>query len=149
MRTQDFSVAPPMGQAAAQFVSASRYRSVFVMAQFYLRWRPMERLLHAAPGFSGIRWWYRFPRTLGMQVFFTDRAALLRFARSPEHAACMRWLTAEGREEAGYIRIYEAAPGGYTSGEWRAEPERERTPIERFSPLAGEAHGPAVAEYLR
>jgi hypothetical protein len=149
MRTTDFSAAPPIGQATAQFVGATSFRGPRALLSLYRRWRPMERRLRRSPGYRGHRVWYRFPFTFGTIAFFADRDALLAFARCPEHAALMRWVMQPGNAKGGFIRIYEALPHGYSSGVWRSEPGHAMQAIARFTPLHGEAQGPPVAGYQR
>jgi hypothetical protein len=149
MRTTDFSCAPDIGQATAQFVGATFFNGPLAMLRLYRRWRPMMRRLKRAPGYRGHRVWYRFPFTLGTIAFFADRDALLSFARSPEHAELMRWVMEPGNARGGFIRIYEALPQGYSSGVWRAEPGKLMKAIDRFTPLEGEEQGPLVADSLR
>ena len=120
MRTTNFSAAPPLGQAGVQFLSESVYHSPWALWRFLRRWPALERQLRVAPGFCGIRNWYRFPLTLGMVVFFTDRAALLAFAHDTAHRTAMAWLVEAGVEQANYIRLYDVAPSGYSSGAWQA-----------------------------
>ena len=87
----------------------------------------------------------RFPFTLGTIAFFSDRDALLTFARSRHHRHLMCWVTDHGTRNAtgGYIRLYAAEPDGYSNGVWRAEgPMMAHIPT--FTPLAREAEGPPV-----
>src|SRR5436190_12593958 len=132
MRTTDFSSAPQIGQATAEFVGATRFAGPLAMVRLYQRWLPLLRRLKRSPGYRGHRVWYRFPFTLGTIAFFADRDALLAFARIPEHAELMRWVMEPGNARGGFIRIYEALPHGYSSGIWRAEPGQVMRAIERF-----------------
>jgi hypothetical protein len=97
---------------------------------------------------QGYRWhkvYYEFPFTLGTIAFFSDRDALLTFARSRHHRHLMCWVTDHGTRNAtgGYIRLYAAEPDGYSNGVWRAEgPTMAHIPT--FTPLAREAEGPPV-----
>ena len=144
MRTTDFSSAPPIGQATAQFVGGTRFSGPLALIRLYRRWLPLVRRMQRSPGYRGHRVWYRFPFTLGTVAFFADKDALLAFARSPEHQAIMQWVMQPGNANGGFIRIYEVLPHGYSSGVWRAEPGHEMRAIERFTPLTGEAAGPLV-----
>ncbi len=144
MRTKDFSSAPDIGQATAEFVGATSFAGPISMLRLTRRWPVLVRKLQSAPGYCGHRVWYRFPFTLGTIAFFSDRESLLRFARSPEHAAIMRWVMRPGIAYGGFIRIYEANASGYSSGVWRAEPPKVMRHIDRFTPLPGESAGPAV-----
>jgi hypothetical protein len=146
MRTTDFSCAPAIGQATAQFVGATSFRGPLRVLELIPRWRRLVRRLKKSPGYCGHRVWYRFPFGFGTMAFFTDRDSLLLFARSPEHASIIHWVFRPGKAHGGFIRIYEARPQGYSSGIWRAELPRELKAIERFSPVAGEKEGPLVAD---
>jgi hypothetical protein len=143
MRTTDFSKAPNWGQAGAVFVGATNFRGPFAMMRLYRRWRPMIRRLKRYEGYRGHKVWYRFPFTLGTIAFFRDKKALLLFARSPEHAALMRWVMEPGNARGGFIRLHEASPSGYSSGVWRAE-ENIMKAIETYTPVEGEEMAPAV-----
>ena len=149
MRTTDFSHAPQIGQATAEFVGATRFRGPVSMVKLARRWYPMLAKLKRSPGYRGHRVWYRFPFTLGTIAFFADTDALLAFARSPEHHAIMRWVMEPGNARGGFIRVYEALPHGYSSGIWRAEPGQQMKAIDRFTPLQGEDQGPLVVDSLR
>src|SRR5204863_435348 len=107
MRTTDFSCAPAIGQATAQFVGATYFSGPIALVQLYFRWRRLVRRLMRAPGYRGHRIWFRFPSTLGTIAFFSDRDALLAFARSPEHASIMRWVMEPGNARGGFIRIWQ------------------------------------------
>jgi hypothetical protein len=143
MRTTDFSHAPDFGQAGAMFVGATRFSGPLAMLRLYALWRPLTRRLKRTPGYCGRRVWYRFPFTLGTMAFFKDMPALLSFARSPEHAALMKWVMEPGNARGGFIRLHEAHPSGYSSGIWRAEGNVMRA-IDHFTPLPGEESAPPV-----
>ncbi|MBO0783200.1 MAG: hypothetical protein J2P37_30670 [Ktedonobacteraceae bacterium] len=147
MRTTDFSHAPAIGQATAQFVGATCFAGPLRLLGLYRRWRPLVKRLKQTPGYRGHRVWYRFPFTLGTIAFFADRDALLKFARSPEHASIMRWVMQPGNARGGFIRFYEVLPHGYSSGIWRAE-DHEMKAIEHFTPLSSETPDqvPSVTE---
>jgi hypothetical protein len=145
MRTTDFSAAPPTAQATAMFVGATRYTGPRSMLRTIRTWGPMIRQMKRM---SGYRWhtvYYRFPFTLGTIAFFADRDAMLRFARSRHHRDLMCWLTDEGAHNAtaGFIRLYDAAPHGYSNGAWRAE-DGSLGHEPTFTPLSTEDSGPAV-----
>ncbi len=144
MRTTDFSRAPLIGQATAEFVGATRFRGPLSMIELARRWYPMLAKLKRSPGYRGHHVWYRFPFTLGTIAFFADKDALLSFARSPEHHAIMRWVMEPGNARGGFIRLYEALPFGYSSGCWRAEPPHVMRHIDHFNPLTAETQGPPV-----
>lgn len=148
MRTTDFSRAPAVGQATAQFVGATRFTGPRALLHLSRLWFPMVRRMKRSPGYMGHKIWYRFPFTLGTIAFFSDKDALLAFARSPEHAAIMRWVMEPGNATGGFIRIYEVLPHGYSSGVWRAEPPGAMRAIDQFTPLMGEQHPPLVADSL-
>ncbi|MEU6998020.1 DUF4188 domain-containing protein [Nonomuraea sp. NPDC046570] len=145
MRTTDFSQAPPQGQATAMFVGATRYRSPLSIFTLSFTWFRMVRDMKRMRGYCWHKVYWEFPFTLGTMAFFTDRDALLRFARSRHHRKLMQWVT-DGTKNAtaGYIRIYTAEPAGYSNGLWRAE-GGEMAHIPTFTPLSGEVgDGPAV-----
>jgi hypothetical protein len=146
MRSADFSCAPPIGQATAQFVGATFFTGPLPVLELTWRWRRLLRRLKQSPGYRGHRVWYRFPFTFGTIAFFSDRDSLLAFARSAEHASIMRWVMEPGNARGGFIRIYEVQPQGYSSGVWRAEEPKLMRHIERFTPIAGEEHAPRVVE---
>ncbi|MEO3747949.1 DUF4188 domain-containing protein [Plantactinospora sp. B5E13] len=144
MRTRDFSRAPAPARAGAMFVGATRYRGPLAILRLWPVWIRMVRDLKRM---SGYRWhtvYWEFPFTLGTIAFFADRDAMLRFARSRHHRRLMVWVT-DGTRHAtgGYIRLYTADPDGYTNGVWRAE-STEMAHIPTFTPVGGEATGPAV-----
>jgi hypothetical protein len=149
MRTQDFSRAPAIGQARAQFVGGTKFRHPFALIGLYRRWRPMVRRLKTSTGYLGHHVWFAFPFTFGTIAFFTDRDALLIFARCPEHARMMEWVMKPGNAHGGFIRFWEAEPDGYSSGVWRAEPPHELKAIDRFTPVSGESRPPLVADRAR
>jgi hypothetical protein len=148
-RTSDFSAAPPQGQAGAMFIGATHYASPWTLLLLYRPWRRMVRQMTRMRGYRWHRTYYEWPLTLGTIAFFDDRGALLKFARSSEHRHLMCWLTDDGtkRARAGFIRIYEAHPQGYSNGTWRAE-DGSMGHIPTFSPLEREAaqhlEGPPV-----
>jgi hypothetical protein len=143
LRTEDFSFAPPIGQATAMFVGATQFRGPRSLLALVWRWRKLVPRMKSAPGYCGHRVWTRFPFTLGTIAFFSDRDALLTFARSPEHHEIMRWVMQPGNAQGGFIRIWEVQPSGYSSGIWRAEGNVMKA-IDSFTPLATEMHGPPV-----
>ena len=144
MRTTDFSRAPLMGQAGAQFVGGTQFTGLGAFIGLARRWFPLVRRMKRSPGYRGHRVWYTFPFTIGTIAFFETRDDLLQFARTPEHSQIMRWVMRPGNARGGFIRLFEALPGGYSSGVWRAEPGHELRAIDRFSPLSHEAQGPGV-----
>jgi len=145
MRTTDFSKAPPQGQATAMFVGATRYSGPLALVRLSVNYLRMVRDMKRMKGYLWHKVYWQFPLTLGAVAFFTDRDALLRFARSRHHRKLMLWLT-DGRRNAkgGFIRLYDANPHGYSNGIWRAEGD-EMAPISEFTPLSTEEHGPPVA----
>ena len=148
-RTSDFSAAPPQGQAGAMFIGGTHYASPWTLLVLYRPWRRMLRQMTRMRGYRWHRTYYEWPLTLGTIAFFDDRDARLKFARSSEHRHLMCWLTDNGtkRAKAGFIRIYEADPQGYSNGTSRAE-DGSMGHIPEFSPLAREAaqnlDGPSV-----
>jgi len=144
MRTTDFSRAPLMGQAGAQFVGGTKFTGLRAFVGLARRWFPLVRRMKRSPGYRGHKIWYTFPFTIGTIAFFATRDDLLAFARTPEHAEIMRWVMRPGNAHGGFIRLYEALPSGYSSGVWRAETGHELRAIERFTPLSHEPAGPPV-----
>jgi hypothetical protein len=144
MRTTDFSQAPMLGQAGAQFVGGTKFTGPRAFIGLARRWFPLVRRMKRSAGYRGHKIWYTFPFTIGTIAFFESRDDLLAFARTPEHARIMRWVMRPGNAHGGFIRLYEALPGGYSSGIWRAEAGHELRAIDRFTPLSHEEHGPAV-----
>jgi hypothetical protein len=142
LRTSDFSKAPPQGRAAAMFVGATRYRSPLSILTLTFTWFRMVRDMKRMRGYCWHKVYWEFPLTLGTIAFFTDRDALLRFARSRHHRKLMIWVT-DGTKNAtgGYIRLYNAEPEGYSNGVWRAEGDA-MAHIPEFTPLTTEEHGP-------
>jgi hypothetical protein len=149
VRTTDFSRAPAIGQARAQFVGGTKFTGVRAFSGLVRRWFPLLRRMKASPGYRGHQIWYTFPFTIGTIAFFDSRDDLLAFARTPEHAEIMRWVMRPGNAHGGFIRLYEVLPSGYSSGAWRAEAGHELRAIEQFTPLTGESHGPAVPPDIR
>lgn len=145
MRTNDFSRTPPQGQATAMFIGATRYRSPLSILTLTFTWVRMVRDMKRMRGYRWHKVYYEFPLTLGTIAFFSDRDALLRFARSRHHRALMIWVTDGGKNATGgFIRLYDAAEEGYSNGIWRAEGNR-MAHIPTFTPLSTEAGaGPSV-----
>lgn len=146
MRTSDFSKAPPQAQATAMFVGATRYRSPISIITLSFTWVRLVRDLKRMRGYCWHKVYWEFPLTLGTIAFFTDRDAMLRFARSRYHRKLMLWVT-DGTRNAtgGYIRLYSAEPHGYSNGVWRSEGNL-MAHIPTFTPLSSEPgdEGPAV-----
>ena len=145
MRTSDFSATPPVGQSTAMFVGATRYAGPLSMIRLTRSW---FRMVKQMKRMSGYRWhtiYYQFPFTLGTIAFFSDRDAMLKFARSKEHRDLMCWVTDHGTRNAtgGYIRLFNAEPQGYSNGVWRAE-GNAMAHIPTFTPLSTEDSGPPV-----
>jgi hypothetical protein len=145
VRTTDFSAAPPAGQATAMFVGATRYAGPRSMFRTIRTWGPMIRQMKRM---SGYRWhtvYYKFPFTLGTIAFFSDRDALLKFARSKHHRDLMCWLVdnGAGNATAGFIRLYGAEPEGYSNGVWRAE-DGTMSHIPSWTAMSTEDIGPSV-----
>ncbi|MFI9639119.1 DUF4188 domain-containing protein [Micromonospora sp. NPDC051925] len=144
MRTRDFSRAPAQARAGAMFIGGTRYANPLVLLRLAPAWFRMVRDLRRMNGYCWHTVYWQFPLTLGTIAFFTDRDAMLRFARTRHHRRLMVWLTDGTRNAtAGFIRLYTAAPDGYSNGAWRAEgPEMGH--IATFTALGAETTGPAV-----
>jgi hypothetical protein len=54
MRTTEFSRAPDMGRATAQFVGGTKFRHPLALIGLYRRWRPMVRRLKASSGYLAL-----------------------------------------------------------------------------------------------
>ena len=145
MRTTDFSAAPPAGQATAMFVGATRYSGPRSMIRTFRIWFPMVRQMQRMAGYRWHTIYYKFPFTLGTIAFFSDRDAMLKFARTKHHRDLVCWVTDHGTRNAtgGFIRLYNAEPEGYSNGVWRAE-DGGMAHIPTFTPLSTEDTGPAV-----
>lgn len=145
MRTTDFSHVPPMGQATAMFVGATRYRGLRPILAHALAWHRMVRRMRRLPGYCWHTVYWKWPFTLGTIALFRDRDALLKFARTKHHRDLMCWITDHGTRNAtgGFIRLYTAEESGYTNGVWRAEDDT-MSHIETFTPLSRETEGPSV-----
>ncbi|MEV6692784.1 DUF4188 domain-containing protein [Micromonospora sp. NPDC051196] len=144
MRTRDFSRAPAQARAGAMFIGATRYTNPLVLLRLAPAWFRMLRDMRRMSGYCWHTVYWQFPLTLGTIAFFTDRDAMLRFARTRHHRRLMVWLTDGTRNAtAGFIRLYTAAPDGYSNGTWRAEgPEMGH--ITTFTPIGAETIGPEV-----
>ncbi len=144
MRTRDFSRAPAQARAGAMFIGATRYSNPLVLLRLAPAWFRMVRDMRRMSGYCWHTVYWQFPLTLGTIAFFTDRDAMLRFARTRQHRRLMVWLTDGTRNAtAGFIRLYTAAPDGYSNGTWRAEgPEMGH--IATFTPIGAESTGPEV-----
>jgi hypothetical protein len=145
MRTTDFSRAPAIGQAGAQFVGGTSFTGLRAVVGLARRWFPLVRRMQRSSGYRGHKIWYSFPFTIGTIAFFATRDDLLAFARTPEHAEIMRWVMRPGNARGGFIRLFEAQPSGYSSGIWRAEQGHELRAINQFTAMRGEAIGPPVS----
>ena len=145
MRTADFSRTPPLGQATAMFVGATRYRSPYQIIVLSLTWFRLVRQMRRMRGYCWHTVYWQWPWTLGTIAFFRDRDAMLRFARTKHHRALMCWITDNGRRHAtgGYIRLYTAEENGYTNGVWRAE-DGTMAHIGHFTALSTETLPPPV-----
>ncbi|MEU5553716.1 DUF4188 domain-containing protein [Micromonospora sp. NPDC047793] len=144
MRTRDFSRAPAQARAGAMFIGGTRYANPLVLLRLAPDWFRMVRDMRRMSGYCWHTVYWQFPLTLGTIAFFTDRDAMLRFARTRHHRRLMVWLTDGTRNAtAGFIRLYSASPDGYSNGTWRAEAP-QMGHIETFTPLGAETTGPAV-----
>jgi hypothetical protein len=127
------------------FVGATRYAGPLSIVTLTRSW---FRMVSQMKRMTGYRWhtvYYQFPFTLGTIAFFSDRDAMLKFARSQAHRDLMCWVTDHGTRNAtgGYIRLYNAEPQGYSNGVWRAE-GATMAHIPTFTPLSTEDSGPPV-----
>jgi hypothetical protein len=144
MRTTDFSRAPAQGQGEALFIGATRYRGPLAILRLLPRWVRLKRDMRRFRGYCWHRIYWEFPSTLGTIAVFTDRDAMLRFARSRHHRELMQWVT-DGTHNAtgGFIRLYAADPVGYSAGVWRVE-DRLMAHVPHFTALSQEESGPPV-----
>lgn len=146
MRTTDFSLAPDLGQATAEFVGGTNFTGPIALFQLCTKWQALKKRLVKWPGYKGHRVWYRFPFVIGTIAFFADKDSLMAFARTPEHADIMRWVMQPGKARGGFIRVYEVLPQGYASGVWRKEGNVMQA-IDHFTALSTEGAGPPVSEF--
>jgi hypothetical protein len=144
VKTTDLSKAPRYARAGAVFVGATEYTGVRALLEQLPTFLRLRRRLKQAPGFCGYHITYRFPYTFGQIVMFEEMDQLLRFARNKLHRELMRWVTDGDRNaRAGFIRLYEAHPGGaYANGAWSADGAEGYD--ERFTALSTEEEGPFV-----
>ncbi len=149
MRTTDFSNTPPQGQANAMFLGATRYRGPLSLITLSMTWFRLVRDMKRMRGYCWHKVYWEFPFTLGTIALFQDRDSLLRFARSRHHRKLMIWVS-DGTKNAtaGFIRLYNAEPEGYSQGGWRAE-ENRMGHIPTFTPLGSEGQGPPVVRERR
>ncbi|QCB95001.1 hypothetical protein [Cellulomonas shaoxiangyii] len=101
-------------QAGAMFLGATRYRGPHSWALLSREWYPMVAAMRRMTGYVWHRVYWAPPFTLGTIAFFTDRDALMLFARLPAHRRLMEWITRDRRHgTGGYIRVHVApGPGG-------------------------------------
>ncbi len=127
------------------FVGATRYSGVRSIVTLTRTWFAMVRQMKRMEGYRWHKVYWEFPFTLGTIAFFSDRDALLKFARSKHHRELMCWVTDHGTRNAtgGFIRLYNAEPEGYSNGVWRAE-GATMAHIETWTPLSTETTGPQV-----
>ncbi|MBD7917596.1 hypothetical protein H9657_04790 [Cellulomonas sp. Sa3CUA2] len=102
--------------AGAMFLGATRYRGPHSWAVLAREWYPMVAAMRRMTGYVWHRVYWEPPFTLGTLAFFTDRDALMLFARIPAHRRLMTWITRDRRHgTGGYIRVHLAdagRPGG-------------------------------------
>lgn len=145
MRTKDFSRAPRRAQAGALFIGSTRYNGLRQWITLYRTWRPFVKRMTATDGYCWHKVYWEPPYTLGTIACFETKDDLLRIARTPEHRKLMQWVANGSTDQAtaGFIRLFDADPDGYTSGIWRAE-DAAMTHIEEFTRTAGEARDSRV-----
>jgi hypothetical protein len=145
MRTTDFSAAPPQARGEAMFIGATRYSGPRSLISLARPWLAMVRTMKRMDGYRWHKVYRQGPFTLGTIAVFADRDALLRFARSKAHRDLMCWMTDHGDKNgtAGFIRLFDAQPGGYSNGAWRAEDDT-MAHIEEFTPIGDERAGARV-----
>lgn len=148
MRTDDFSRAPRIAQAGAMFVGGTRYTGPVAWARHARRYRLMIKQMQRFRGYCGHRTYWQPPWTLGTVAWFETMDDLMLFARSGVHRELMGWVVDRRNSTAGWIRVYEASPHGYSNGVWRAEGD-EMAHIEHFTPVKNEKHGPPVVRRPR
>ncbi|MBO0919578.1 hypothetical protein J1G42_01915 [Cellulomonas sp. zg-ZUI222] len=97
-------------RGGAMFLGATRYRGPHSWAVLSREWYPMVAAMRRMRGHVWHRVYWEPPFTLGTIAFFTDRDALLLFARLPAHRRLMTWITRDRRHgTGGYIRVHVAA----------------------------------------
>lgn len=145
MRTTDFSAAPPQARGEALFIGATHYSGLRSLLSLARPWLRMVRTMKRMEGYRWHKVYRQGPFTLGTVAVFADRDAMLRFARSKAHRDLMCWMTDHDDRNgtAGFIRLFDAQPAGYSNGEWRAEGDG-MAHIEEFSPIGHEENGAPV-----
>lgn len=148
MRTTDFSLAPPLGQAGAMVVVAAPCRTPVAWARAVQRHRALTARLRRAPGYRAHRP-VLSAAGLGTIGWFATLADLEAFARTGAHPGLRAWVDGgTGGVADGDVRVYTAAESGYTNGVWRAEGD-VMAHIERFTALPHETQGPPVRRASR
>ncbi|MFC4554573.1 DUF4188 domain-containing protein [Georgenia faecalis] len=148
MRTDDFSQAPPIGQAQAMFVSGTRLSSPRAWLRHARAHAALAARMRTAPGYRGHRRYWQPPATLGTIGWFATEEDLLRFARTGAHRGLADWAAGRSAATGSWVRVYAAETSGYTNGVWRAEGD-VMAHIERFTPVGGETVGPPVRRAAR
>ncbi|MGC0415331.1 DUF4188 domain-containing protein [Embleya sp. AB8] len=145
MRTTDFSAAPAQARGEAMFIGATHYSGLRALLSLARPWLRMVRTMRRMDGYRWHKVYFQGPFTLGTVAVFADRDALLRFARSKAHRDLMCWMTDRGEYNgtAGFIRLFDAQPSGYSNGAWRAEGDG-MAHIDAFTPIGREETGAPV-----
>jgi hypothetical protein len=145
VRTTDFSLAPVQGRAEAMLVTERRFATATQARSARAKRRTLVTHLRESPGYLWHKLYRRAPLTLGVVVYFGERAEL-EAALDSVPPGLGGWVSVGGDTPAG--RILTAEPTGYTNGLWRAE-DGTMAHIERFSPTSVEhargAEPPLVA----
>lgn len=90
----------------ALFIGATRYTGPLAWLRLTRRWTRMIAQAKRMRGYRHHQVYWERPFTLGTLGFFSDHAALLRFARSAGHREVMTWVVDRRNASGGYIRVY-------------------------------------------
>ena len=105
-------------RSGAMFLGATRYRGPHSWAVLSREWYPMVADMRRMRGYVWHRVYWEPPFTLGTLAFFTDRDALMLFARLPAHRRLMTWITRDRRHgTGGYIRVHLAEGASADAGD--------------------------------
>lgn len=143
MRSDDFTHAPLLAQANAMVVIETSHGGLGSWLRGLLRHRRLVRAIRRADGYCGHRTYWRPRWTVGAMGWFSAVDDVRRFAGHSGHPPLALWVQDPARVAETDVKVYQAAPQGYTNGVWRAEGDVFGL-IERFTPVRDEVEGPLV-----
>lgn len=143
MRSDDFTRAPLLAQANAMVVVETAHGGVGRWLRGLWRHRRLVRMMRRTDGYLEHRIYWRPRWTTGAMAWFATVDDVRRFATRSGHPPLVSWARDTGRVAERDVKVYQAAPHGYTNGVWRAEGDVFGL-IERFSPVRDEVEGPPV-----